>query len=99
MAAPGARLAAIIGTEKVVTWFDLDAVELMTVSRSWTPTTARSRWRLAIIDVASQHIADPSVELARGAGPHWPSAASARGRTGAGRSWNKVPATSAWCRT
>jgi len=65
MAAPGARLGAIIGTEKLVTWFDLDAVEL-----SHEPVIdvydSEFAWRLAIIDIANEHLADPNVELAVG---------------------------------
>jgi hypothetical protein len=65
MAAPGARLGAIIGTEKVVTWFDLDAVELSQepVIEVYDRDFA---WRLAIIDTAGEHNADPDVELAVG---------------------------------
>ena len=63
MAAPGARLGAIIGTEKLVTWFDLDVVEL-----SHEPVIdvygSEFAWRLAIIDIANEHNADPDVELA-----------------------------------
>lgn len=62
MAASGARLGAIIGTEKVVTWFDLDAVlhDREPVMDAYDSAFAL---RLAIIDAASEHIADPSVEL------------------------------------
>ncbi len=64
-AAPGARLGAIIGTEKLVTWFDLDAVEL-----SHEPVIdvydREFAWRLAIIDIANEHNADLDVELAVG---------------------------------
>ena len=63
MAAPGARLGAIIGTEKDVTWFDLDTT-LVNYEPVMEAYDSEFAWRLVIIDVANEHNADENVELA-----------------------------------
>jgi predicted RecB family nuclease len=71
MAAADARWAGIIGTERQVVWHDLDAPMWRTASTT-KPTKLRTTmerydfefgFRLDIIAVAQQHVADPAVDL------------------------------------
>jgi len=56
LAAEGPRIGGIIGKEQVVTWFSLEAV--------MADYDELFRRRLAIIDTANEHLADPRVPLA-----------------------------------
>ena len=98
MAAPGDRLGGIIGKEKVVTWLDLDTTLL-----NGEPVVESYDSRVRMAACHHRH-RERAQRWTRALSCSWgrsarPSAASARGVPGAGRSWNRAPATSAWCRT
>lgn len=63
-AEPGARIAGIVGTEEAVVWFDLDAL-VFDYKRESVMSVYATEFglRLAIIDRAAEHQADPSVPL------------------------------------
>jgi len=69
MTPPGGRHGGIIGTDGVLTWFDLDAPCWLTPSSTGRPRRRSTMdvygfefdFRLDIIAVASRHLADPGV--------------------------------------